>query len=136
MNEVMARLNANLVNYKKRLRSAIASPSSHIPSALLKLDISKKYRSMMHAEGHGRYDLLHGLKIEDAVNLIGQKFVEFFFFLLSNEETSVLIPQTEIYYNDQSVDDPSINNIKLTNDEHALHIQINKKQSLASSLKI
>ncbi|KAL7312930.1 hypothetical protein PS15m_008635 [Mucor circinelloides] len=119
MNEVMARLNANLVNYERRLRSAIASPSSHVPSALLKLDISKKYRSMMHAEGHGHYDLLHGLKIEGAVNLIGQQFVEFV--LLSNEVTSVLISQTEIYCSDQSVDDTSINNIKLTNNEHALH---------------
>ncbi|EPB85193.1 hypothetical protein HMPREF1544_08020 [Mucor circinelloides 1006PhL] len=134
MNEVMARLDANLINYERRLRSAIASPSSHVPSALLKLDISKKYRSMMYAEGHGLYYLLHGLKTEGAVNLIEQKFVEFV--LLSNEETSVLIPQTEIYYNDQSVDDTSINSIKLTNDEHALHIQINKKQSLTSSLKI
>ncbi|KAL9536802.1 hypothetical protein MBANPS3_012355 [Mucor bainieri] len=112
----MAPLYASLSNYEKRMQEISEFPSKHVPLPLAKSDISKEYRSMIHAKEHGHEESIRGMEIADTVPAIGQQFVESI--LLSNEGYNVLITQIEVYYKDRSVDDTSINNVQLPNQDH------------------
>ncbi|KAL0139722.1 hypothetical protein V8B55DRAFT_1563211 [Mucor lusitanicus] len=109
---VMEPLKAALVQYEQRLRSVSLSADTFIPQAVSKLGIPRHYRTMMV----GQEGLYTKETLEENVRSLGSAFVESI--LVSNEGEYVLVTQLEVYYKDRELDDTSINNVQVSNNEH------------------
>lgn len=108
----MEPLKAALVQYEQRLRSVSLSADTFIPQAVSKLGIPRHYRTMMV----GQEGLYTKETLEENVRSLGSAFVESI--LVSNEGEYVLVTQLEVYYKDRELDDTSINNVQVSNNEH------------------